>query len=101
MPAFRTRSEFSRCAAENPPPRGNCSWRRRGQEEALFGLGMALKADNQLAAAKATFEQLLATSGASRATDARAQIASIDLRLRTAAEAAGVARPQTAGVGTS
>jgi Flp pilus assembly protein TadD len=58
---------------------------RPGQEEALFGLGMALKADNQLAAAKAAFEQLLATSGASRATDARAQIASIDLRLRTAA----------------
>ena len=53
----------------------------------MFGLGLALKAENQLAAAKAIFEQLLATSGASRATDARAQIASIDLRLRTAAGA--------------
>jgi tetratricopeptide (TPR) repeat protein len=61
---------------------------RPGQEDALFGRGLALKADNQLAAAKAAFEQLLSVSGSTRANEARAQIASIDLRLRTAAAAA-------------
>ena len=74
---------------------------RPGEEDALFGRGLALKADNQLAAAKAVFEELLSLSGSARANEARAQIASIDLRLRTAATAgvtaAAAAPPASAG----
>jgi hypothetical protein len=62
------------------------------QEDALFGRALALKAGNQLAAAKAAFEQLVGSGNGSRAKDARAQIASIELRLAQAKPAAESAR---------
>ncbi|HWE22676.1 MAG TPA: tetratricopeptide repeat protein [Myxococcales bacterium] len=64
---------------------------RPAQEDAMFGRALSLKADNQLAAAKAVFEQLLSRGGPAHSTEARAQIASIDLRLRAAAGTATTA----------
>jgi len=55
---------------------------------------LALKADNQLAAAKQAFEQLAGRAGGSRVAEARAQIASIDLRMKSSPRAAA---PQAAG----
>ncbi|HYV65575.1 MAG TPA: tetratricopeptide repeat protein [Myxococcales bacterium] len=68
---------------------------RPGQDEALYGRALALKADNQLAAAKEAFERLAAQGAGSRAAEARAQIASIDLRMKSAASARAV--PELAG----
>ena len=68
---------------------------RPQQEDALFGRALALKAANQLAAAKAAFEQLVGLANGSRAKDARAQIASIELRLARAAPAAESAAAKT------
>ncbi len=68
---------------------------RPGQDDALFGRALALKADNQLAAAKEAFERLAAQGGGSRAAEARAQIASIDFRMQSAASVRAV--PELAG----
>jgi len=70
---------------------------RPGQGDALFGRALALKADNQLAAAKQAFEQLAAQAGGSRLAEARAQIASIDLRMRSASRSPTGAAAGAAG----
>jgi len=67
------------------------------QEDALFGRALALKAGNQLAAAKAAFEQLVGLANGSRANDARRD--RVDRAAARAGEARRGIRPRGAGSG--
>lgn len=53
-----------------------------GQEDALYGRALALKAEADLPAALQAFREYLANSKATHAKEAQGQIASIDMRLK-------------------
>ena len=69
-----------------------------GQEDALYGKALALKAENDLPAAMQAFKEYVANSKATHVKEAQNQIAAIDLRLKNppARLAAPAARPATA-----
>lgn len=72
--AARARAEFDAVLALRP-----------NQEDALFGRAQALRAQGDLAGARAAFVAYAALGKPSRLREAEAQIAAIDLRLRSAA----------------
>ena len=55
---------------------------RPGQEDALYGKALALKAENDLPAALQAFKEYAANSKATHVKEAQNQIAAIDLRLK-------------------
>ncbi len=65
------RAEYERVLAMRP-----------GQEDALYGRALALKAENDLPAAMQAFREYVANSKATHAQEAKNQIAAIDLRLK-------------------
>ncbi|MCA1829653.1 MAG: tetratricopeptide repeat protein, partial [Myxococcales bacterium] len=64
-----------------------------GQEDALYGKALALKAENDLPAAMQAFKEYVANSTATHVKEAQNQIAAIDLRLKNPPAAA----PRAAG----
>jgi Flp pilus assembly protein TadD len=72
-----------------------------GQEDALYGKALALKAENDLPAALQAFKEYAAGSKAAHLTEAKAQITSIELRLKNppaqAAKPAGAPSARPAG----
>ncbi|MGZ6142977.1 MAG: tetratricopeptide repeat protein [Myxococcales bacterium] len=58
---------------------------RPGQEDALYGKAVALKAENDLPAAMQAFKEYVANSKATHVKEAQNQIAAIDLRLKNPA----------------
>jgi len=59
-----------------------------GQEDALYGKALALKAENDLPAAMQAFKEYVASSKATHVKEAQNQIAAIDLRLKNPPAAA-------------
>ena len=59
-----------------------------GQEDALFGRAVALKAEGDLPGAMAAFQLVAASSNPQRSKEAQGQIAAIDLRLKNPPQAA-------------
>jgi tetratricopeptide (TPR) repeat protein len=64
---------------------------RPGQDDALFGRAAALRAEGDLAGARAAFQQYVSGETPARLKEALAQIAAIDLRLGQAAAQASAA----------
>ena len=68
-----------------------------GQEDALYGKALALKAENDLPAAMQVFKEYVANGKATHVKEAQNQIAAIDLRLKNPPKlAVPAARPATA-----
>ncbi len=67
------RAEYEKVLAAEP-----------GQEDALYGRALALKAEGDLQGASAAFRRYMALSHAAHVKEAQVQLAAIDLRLRNA-----------------
>jgi Flp pilus assembly protein TadD len=62
------------------------------QEDALYGKALALKAEGDLRGALLAFKEYIGLPNATHLKDARNQLAAIDLRLKSTAQAAAVVR---------
>jgi len=69
------------------------------QDDALYGKASALKAEGNLDAARQAFQQYAALPRATRLKEAQTQLAAIDLRLKSTAQAAVKPVPKSATVG--
>ena len=78
----QARAEFEKVLALAP-----------GQGDALYGKAVALKAEGDLAGALQAFKEYASGGSREHAREAEGQIASIDLRLRNAAQTPAAARP--------
>jgi tetratricopeptide (TPR) repeat protein len=78
--AKEARAEFEAALALKP-----------GQEDALYGKALALKAENDLPAALQAFKEYVENPKAAHLSEAKAQIAAIDLRLKNALPPGGQA----------
>jgi len=69
------------------------------RDDALYGKASALKAEGNLDAARQAFQEYAALPRAARLQEAQTQLAAIDLRLKSTAQAAAKPVPKSATVG--